>query len=116
MSAETGVGPAIASGSHTKSGICALLPVAPMKSSTAAEVIPPAIIAPQPNASTGIALMVSNALLTPSAGLSKKLMEGLPACEVRKKTSMMPSTTPQSPMRLATKAFFAASPASLRSK
>ncbi len=30
MSAETGVGPAMASGSQTKSGICADLPVAPM--------------------------------------------------------------------------------------
>src|SRR5436190_21897406 len=29
MSAETGVGPAIASGSHTYNGICALLPVQP---------------------------------------------------------------------------------------
>jgi hypothetical protein len=34
MSAETGVGPAMASGSQTYSGICADLPVAPMKSST----------------------------------------------------------------------------------
>ncbi len=33
MSAETGVGPAMASGSHTYSGICALLPVAPTNSS-----------------------------------------------------------------------------------
>ena len=33
MSAETGVGPSIASGSHTYSGICALLPVAPTNSS-----------------------------------------------------------------------------------
>ena len=31
MSAETGVGPAIASGSQTYSGICADLPVAPTK-------------------------------------------------------------------------------------
>src|SRR5512147_1636303 len=30
--AETGVGPAIASGSHTYRGICALLPQAPMNS------------------------------------------------------------------------------------
>ena len=32
ISADTGVGPAIASGSHTCSGICADLPVAPMNS------------------------------------------------------------------------------------
>jgi hypothetical protein len=30
INAETGVGPAMASGNHTCSGICALLPVAPM--------------------------------------------------------------------------------------
>src|SRR5437588_1770292 len=30
--ADTGVGPAIASGSHTKSGICADLPIAPTNS------------------------------------------------------------------------------------
>src|SRR5216110_528011 len=30
ISADTGVGPAMASGSQTYSGICALLPVAPM--------------------------------------------------------------------------------------
>src|SRR5213083_441775 len=33
ISADTGVGPSIASGSQTCSGICALLPVAPTKSS-----------------------------------------------------------------------------------
>ena len=33
MSADTGVGPSIASGSQTYSGICALLPVAPTNSS-----------------------------------------------------------------------------------
>src|SRR5204862_3214543 len=35
MSAETGVGPAIASGSHTYNGNCALLPIAPTKSRSA---------------------------------------------------------------------------------
>src|SRR5690625_7902845 len=37
MSAETGVGPAMASGSQTNNGIWALLPVAPMKSSRMAQ-------------------------------------------------------------------------------
>ncbi len=37
--ALTGVGPAMASGSHTYSGICALLPVAPTKSRIALAVI-----------------------------------------------------------------------------
>ena len=35
MSAETGVGPSIASGSQMCSGICALLPIAPTNSSSA---------------------------------------------------------------------------------
>src|SRR5215510_11662135 len=36
ISAETGVGPSIASGSHVYSGICADFPVAPMNSSSVA--------------------------------------------------------------------------------
>ena len=43
ISAETGVGPSIASGSQLKSGICADLPVAARNSSnTAAVAVPPA--------------------------------------------------------------------------
>src|SRR5512139_1892595 len=38
ISADTGVGPAIASGSHTYSGTCALFPHAPTNSSSAAAV------------------------------------------------------------------------------
>src|SRR5437667_342829 len=50
MSAETGVGPSIASGNQTYSGICALLPVAPTNSSRQiAESVPKPIV------STGIA-------------------------------------------------------------
>ena len=41
MSAETGVGPSIASGSQTWRGICALLPHAPTKSSSATTVSGP---------------------------------------------------------------------------
>src|SRR5215510_6562626 len=44
IKAETGVGPAMASGNQTKRGICALFPVAPMKRRIATEVIPPAKI------------------------------------------------------------------------
>ena len=39
--AETGVGPAIASGSHTCSGTCADLPTAPANSSSAIAVAAP---------------------------------------------------------------------------
>src|SRR4249919_244872 len=41
MRAETGVGPSMASGSHTWSGICALLPVAPRKRRSVAMVAGP---------------------------------------------------------------------------
>ena len=44
MSADTGVGPAIASGSQTYSGSCADFPTAPRKNSSAIAVaVPPAI-------------------------------------------------------------------------
>src|SRR5690349_1517072 len=113
ISAETGVGPAIASGSQTYNGICALLPAAPINRSTAIEVAPPATIAPAVNGSTGSVLKNDNAVCVspPAAGLAKKLTE-----PVTKNVSMMPRTKPQSPMRLVMNAFFAASPASLRSK
>ena len=41
MSAETGVGPSMASGSQVWSGTCADLPIAPMKSSRQTTVIAP---------------------------------------------------------------------------
>ena len=46
--AETGVGPSIASGSQTWSGICALLPTAPQKSSRQMTVIVPFVMSPPP--------------------------------------------------------------------
>ncbi len=49
ISADTGVGPSMASGSQTYSGICALLPVAPTNSSSVM-----AEIVPNDAASTGI--------------------------------------------------------------
>ena len=39
ISAETGVGPAIASGSQVNNGICALLPTAPIRSKSVITVI-----------------------------------------------------------------------------
>ena len=42
MSAETGVGPSMASGSQVWSGTCADLPIAPMKSSRQTTVSAPA--------------------------------------------------------------------------
>src|SRR5947209_16584878 len=64
MSAETGVGPAIASGSQTYRGICADLPVAPMKRRTATEVMPPAKIMRHANGSVAIEPIVLSALET----------------------------------------------------
>ena len=46
ISAETGVGPSIASGNQTWSGNCALLPMAPMKSRSAIPVSVPPLTTP----------------------------------------------------------------------
>src|SRR3954466_4329000 len=92
MRAETGVGPSIASGSQTYSGICADLPVAPMNSSS---VIQETV----PNASSG---------LTPDAARATSWKSTLPK---RTNSSRTPSTNPKSPMRLTMKAFLPASEA-----
>ena len=49
INADTGVGPAIASGSQTCSGICADLPVAPIKSKTPTNVADTAAVGPLMN-------------------------------------------------------------------
>jgi hypothetical protein len=91
--ADTGVGPSIASGSQTYSGICALLPVAPMNSSRQiAEITPKCIV------STGI---VAAASCTARKSSVPKV----------KNTRKTPSTKPQSPMRLVMNAFLPASAA-----
>ena len=69
INADTGVGPAIASGNHTNRGICALFPVAPMKSRNATDVMPPAKIACQVNPSNDILPTVASALVTPAASI-----------------------------------------------
>jgi hypothetical protein len=56
MSAETGVGPAIASGSHTWSGNCADLPIVPPNNSNAAAATS-AVDAPSPATSSPISRM-----------------------------------------------------------
>ncbi len=50
MSADTGVGPSIASGSHVWSGNCPDLPMAPMKIKIAASVVIPGDSVPSPTA------------------------------------------------------------------
>jgi hypothetical protein len=54
MSADTGVGPAMASGSQTYSGICALFPTAPKKKKRVIAVTrPPAYASPWASWNTG---------------------------------------------------------------
>ena len=89
ISADTGVGPAIASGNHTNSGICALLPVAPT------------------NSSNVIATMMGefNALMAATLpNTSEKVT--LPKVT---KIAMIARMNPTSPMRLTTKALRPAS-------
>ena len=91
INAETGVGPSMASGNHTCSGNCALLPIAPMKISK------PAKPAQGP----------SNAGLAMNWAL-RAAMSRVPATL---QMARMPSMNPKSPMRLVRKAFLEASPA-----
>ncbi len=87
MSAETGVGPAMASGSHRYSGNCALLPAAPT------------------NNNTTIAVAVDSAMPTSSieAKISPKFSD-----PTVKNSRNMASMNPRSPTRLVTKAFLPA--------
>ena len=91
ISADTGVGPSIASGSHTYSGICALLPVQPRNSISVAKVI---TAPPVANTAGATANSRSYCRLPPHAN-----------------SVNMPSSTPKSPMRLTMNAFFPASAA-----
>ncbi len=86
ISAETGVGPAIASGSQTNSGICADLPHAPMNNSSAAAVQTP----------TG----------SPPTFARIPWISSVPVADRR---SSMPSMKPRSPTRLVMNAFLPAS-------
>ena len=87
ISAETGVGPAIASGNQTCSGICADLPVAPTKSSS-----------PTRLADTAGATGPLNAAFTASKSSVPS------AWKIRN----MPSRKPASPTRLVMNAFLPA--------
>jgi len=84
--ALTGVGPAMASGSHTYSGICALLPVAAANSSSA----------------------ITAAAAVPSTAPAWGRTSPNDSEPNSRKTTNMASMKPTSPMRLTTKAFLAA--------
>ncbi len=88
MRAETGVGPSIASGSHTWKGNWALLPAAPTKSSTA----------------TVLRMSGSTSATFQATKESKKSI-----VPVSRKMPMMPMRKPWSATRLTRKAFFEAS-------
>ena len=80
----------MASGSQTKSGICADLPVAPMNSSSVmTEIVP--------NAVSG------------ASGASERPISWKSSVPKRTKMSSTPSTNPTSPMRLTMNAFLPAS-------
>jgi hypothetical protein len=87
ISADTGVGPSIASGSHKYSGSCALLPVAPSNSNSA------------------IAEAVEAASSPVSALSLSTLYDSDPTAENARNIATI---TPQSPTRLVTKAFLPA--------
>ena len=95
ISAETGVGPSIASGSQVCSRNCADLPIAPMNSSRQVSVSASAC---QPKK-----LMVLPVRPGAAAKMVSKSTE-----PISMKTAKMPSAKPKSPTRLTTKALIAA--------
>ena len=86
--ADTGVGPAIASGSQTPSGICALLPVQPRNRRSV----------------ISVAISVERTVCAPEL---IALYSSVPKLRNRRNIA---SRTPKSPIRLTTNAFIAASP------
>ncbi len=95
ISAETGVGPSIASGSQVCRPSCADLPIAPMNSST------PIRLAAFHSVQRKDRLVCANC--GAAAKTSSNLIE-----PVRKNSAMIPSAKPKSPTRLTMNAFIAA--------
>ena len=93
INAETGVGPAIASGSQVYKGICALLAAAPRKNN---KEIPIA----------SVVLSVVRAVSIPFSELYNGWYEAVPKEAYNQKIA---SKNPASPIRFITKAFLAAS-------
>ncbi len=94
MRADTGVGPSMASGSHTCSGICALLPQAPTNRSRHTVVMGPSC--------------QSDSSVSDVALLTKSTRSRVPK---RLKARIIPRINPTSPMRFTMKAFLPASAA-----
>ncbi len=93
--AETGVGPAIASGSQTKRGICALLPIAPTKKQRATK---PAKVSPR---AYGAVTVAESATTCGRIALYLSV----PNLEI---SANMPVRNAKSPMRLTMNAFLPA--------
>ena len=99
ISAETGVGPSMASGNQVCSRNCADLPMAPMNSSRQVSV---SASTRQPN---------SGSVLPTSDGACAKMVSRS-TLPTSMKIAKMPSAKPKSPIRLTTKALIAAALAS----
>ncbi len=95
ISADTGVGPSIASGNHVCKPSCADLPIAPTNSSRQSTVIVSARKPRKP--------MVEPAMLGAAARIA-----GIDTVLNTRKVPKMPSMKPRSPTRLTTKALIAA--------
>ena len=99
ISAETGVGPAMASGSQVRSGICALFPVQPRKMSRVEAKSNPAPVVPTAN----------RAACEASRNQAEMAEYSRLACEpMRAIRAMVPKRKPRSPARLTKKALRAA--------
>ena len=95
ISADTGVGPSIASGSQVCRKSCADLPIAPMNSSTPIRLAAFHSVHRNP--------MLVSASTGPAAKTSSNRTES-----TRKNSAKMPRAKPKSPTRLTMKAFIAA--------
>src|SRR5665647_2953720 len=91
INADTGVGPAIASGSHVYNGSCALLPIAPAKSK---RVVP-----------THVEELDEIELVIPVCGLNRSVNAPVPKAFIIQK---IPNKDPRSAIRFIMNAFFAA--------
>ena len=80
ISADTGVGPAMASGSHTYSGICADLPVAPTNSSSPTKLAGTSSAAPVPLTK---ALLIVSMSSVPKARYNRNMPSRKPASPIR---------------------------------
>ena len=111
MSAETGVGPSIASGNQTWRGNWALLPMAPPKTSAAARVNNPT----DPKRTAGSILSSASRMTEKSKAPNSASAASTSTTPVAEPTAdhtiRIPMKNAKSPTRLVMKAFLAASPA-----